>query len=525
MDSDLYLLQQQNFLTMVSYYNKSREIAENYYSYAEKYKQYTKKYYNKIKQLFSYYSTSLYDEGEYLDEENDDINDNNDNEKDLDEDDEDSIDNKNIFNLNLKKENNNKIININNNSLNIKNDIKTNNNTRVDLPPIYKLTTIFFKQFKNQINGLKLFLKEIDISIKNFKNALDQIKKDTDVLKRNYLETKQNFLQNISIFQKTNKELLMDYSNIESRIAKFCLLKKNNYIYKNQKVSLSIDINKIENDLNLKLIELKAKDKDFLKKDNDKNNYCISYKNESEECIKGLKNQVLLIIENLKSSIKFLLYYKNGYHLNFSELSSDIKIIEELKDENEYETIIKQNLKEINDDVVLASKEKYNPIHYDIQNLKNKEDYNTDKENNKVLIIKLVDKMFDIKDKQNLIINNPKISNEKLSKLYKLLETDKEYRIKFLEKIGNKRANSILELQNNLYNIIIKAFLIISDSILNEKDLDSAKHVLILAQTFYKTENGEKIYLFRKICHHQLYQNEEFWTKYLNHIILFEIKK
>ena len=46
MDSDLYLLQQKNFLTTVAYNNKTREIAENYLSYIQKYKEYTKQYYN-----------------------------------------------------------------------------------------------------------------------------------------------------------------------------------------------------------------------------------------------------------------------------------------------------------------------------------------------------------------------------------------------------------------------------------------------------------------------------------------------
>ena len=567
MDSDLYLFQQQNFLTMISYFNKSREIAENYYQYIEKYKEYTKQYFNKIKQLFSYYSQSLYDEGmDFFDDNYDFVNKK---EYDDDEDDEDFPNNKNIFDLNMDEPNKNKIININNNSLSIKNDL-ANNNCTVDLPPIYKITTIIFKHLKNQKDGLKLFLKGIDISMKDFKNAIDKIKKDTDIFKKNYLEAKQNFLQNISSYQKTNKELLMDYSKIENKIAKFSLLKKNEYLYKIQKNILNINIYKIENDLNLKIFEIKTKEKDFLKKEEDVNKNCIYYKNESEKCIKGLKNNVLLIIQNLKSNItKFLSYYTNCYHLNYSELSPDIKKIEEMKNENEYEDIMKKKLKEINDDIVLTSNKKYKPIHYDIQILKNKEidqqfydklikngynikqedfvlneddihfivkkmynfdlinkeDYHTDKENNKLLIIKLIDKMFYLKDKQNKIVNNPKISDEKLSKLYKLLEIDKEYRHIFLEKLGNKRAEAILELQHKLFNIITKIFLIISDAILTEKDIDSARHITILSQTFYKIENGEKIYLCNSICNHQIYQKEEFWVEYLNNTILLEIKK
>ena len=364
MDSDLYLLQQKNFLTTVAYNNKTREIAENYLSYIQKYKEYTKQYYNKIKEIFSYYSTSLYNP---FDEENNDHIEDNENENE----DDDLNEDKNIFDLEPDKNNNN-IFNNFNESLFIKNDIKANN-IEVDLPPIYKMTNIFFKQFKNQINGLKLFLKGIDISIKDFKNALEKIKKENETYKKNYLEIKQDFLQNISCYQKTNKELLTNYSKIENQIAQFSFLKSNGDIYNNNKNVLNINIDNIENDINIKMIELKKKEKDFLNKDVERKNYFINYKNKSDEYVKGLKKNTLLIIENLKLSFeKFLSYYANCYHINYSQLSPDIKKIQEMKNENEYEDIIKENLIEINDNIVLTSNEKYKPILYDIQILKNK---------------------------------------------------------------------------------------------------------------------------------------------------------
>ena len=563
MDSDLYLLQQKNFLTTVAYNNKTREIAENYLSYIQKYKEYTKQYYNKIKEIFSYYSTSLYDP---FDEENNDHIE--DNEDENENEDDDLNEDKNIFDLEPDKNNNN-IFNNFNESLFIKNDIKANN-IEVDLPPIYKMTNIFFKQFKNQINGLKLFLKGIDISIKDFKNALEKIKKENETYKKNFLEIKQDFLQNISCYQKTNKELLTNYSKIENQIAQFSFLKSNGDIYNNNKNVLNINIDNIENDINIKMIELKKKEKDFLNKDVERKNYFINYKNKSDEYVKGLKKNTLLIIENLKLSFeKFLSYYANCYHINYSQLSPDIKKIQEMKNENEYEDIIKENLIEINDNIVLTSNEKYKPILYDIQILKNKainqklyeklikngydiklenfelneddiffivkkmynfslinkEGYNIEKENKKLYIIKIVNKMFESIDKRNKIVNDPKISEEKLTKLNQYVETDKDCRIKFLEKLGNKRAEAVLELHNNLFNIIVKLFLIISDAILKENDMDSAKHLLILAQTFFKNENDEKVYLYHKIFNHQIFQKQDFWNEYINIILLSEIKK
>ena len=41
MESDLYKIKQQNFLTVLTYYNKTKEKAENYYLFIKKYKKYT----------------------------------------------------------------------------------------------------------------------------------------------------------------------------------------------------------------------------------------------------------------------------------------------------------------------------------------------------------------------------------------------------------------------------------------------------------------------------------------------------
>ena len=65
MDTDLYKFQQQNFLTLLSYYNKTKEKAEKYYFYIQKYKEYTSQYLTKIKKLYNDYSPSISDKSLY----------------------------------------------------------------------------------------------------------------------------------------------------------------------------------------------------------------------------------------------------------------------------------------------------------------------------------------------------------------------------------------------------------------------------------------------------------------------------
>ena len=575
MDTDLYKFQQQNFLTVLTYFNKTKEKAENYYLYIQKYKEYTSQYLTQIKQLYSFFSPSLYNknlnENININEENK-ININNngiDNDSDDDIDDEEE-NGKNIFDLDIEnnKLNISNISLLNNSFSSFKNDKK--HSCEIDLSPIYKMTNIIFKQFKNQINGLKLFLKGIDLSIENFKKLIEQTKADINKLKLNYLDIKQNFFENISSYKKNNEELLNDYSKIESKIIQICIIKDNEDALMNNKNNKNkTTVNDLENTINLNILDLKTKEGKFNKIDKYKKIYCEDFRSKSEECLIGMKNNTILIIENMRISIgKFLSYYTNCYHLNYKDLSSIIKIVQEMKNEEEYQNILKQILKEINDNIINLSNEqiklkKYNvrilenkdnikitldklvKIGYNFKNdnielsendlfyimkkmynfdLVNKDNYNIDKESKKLMILNWFVIMFNLKNSKNIIKekSNKIISDEKL---YNIIESDKDYRIYFLKLLGNKRADAILELPKSLFNTTIKIFMMISDKILNEKEIDTAKYLLILSQTYYKVENDKKIYIHDQISEHPLYQKEDFWTEYIKSEISFALKK
>ena len=557
MESDLYKFQHLNFLTIFEYYNKTEEKAENYYLFFKKYKECTRQYFLNIKKIYSDFSSLLIEDTSNNFEENN-------------EDDEDFEEDKNIFELDLNNINNINIKNINNNIVSIKNDINQNF-IELDLSPIYKVTNIIFKQFKNQINSLKSFLKGIDASIDSFHNLLEQIKKESNSLKGKYLEIKQNFFESISSYQKDNKELLSNYTKIENQIAQFIFLKNNEYIYKNNRNALNLDIKILENDLNIKIIELKKKEKVFMKKDFEKNNYCNNFFQESEKSIIGIKNNTLLIFENLKANAQeFLSCFNSSYHLNFKDFPLYLKEIQIMKNKSEYEDIINKNVKKINDDLFLEFNEKYKPIYYEVNILKNKiinqkffdklinngyevkpemyelndneiyfiikkmynfslvkkGNYDIDIGNKKNFISKIVELMFNFKKQQNIIQeNNQKISEEQLKKLYKYIENNKDCISSFLEKLGNKRAEAVLQLPIYLFNIITKIFLIISDYLLNERDINILIQILILSQTFYKLENDEKLYICHNICKHELYQKQELWDYYIKNSILIEIQK
>ena len=586
MDADLYKFQQQNFLTLLSYYNKTKEKAEKYYFYIQKYKEYTSQYLTQIKNLYNDYSPSISDKSLYDknyeaskdDEDLEDINKNifdiedikyNKNIFDMEEikdnknifDMEDIKDNKNIFDMEDMPDDNNQ----NNPSfINMNRGEQSNN---LDLSPLYKLTNIIFIQFLNQINGLNLFLKEIDLMTENFKKSIEKIKTQINKLKLEYLDIKQSFFREISDFEKNNNELLENYSKIENKLTQFCILRSNEYSLLNNKNKKSTK--ELEELLNKQILDVVEKETNFIKKNDGKKNYYMDFGHKSEECLKNMRNNVISIIENIKLSIsKFLTYYINYYHINYEDISENLKKLEEMKNEVEYEEVIKQKLRDINDDRIGLTYEKNMTKKYDLNilnnesiiknnidklikngynfnnkimklsendkfyitkqmcnfSLVNKEKFDIDKINGKLMILKWFETLIINKDKENENENTKLIGIITEDDLYQLIEI-KDIRLYFLALLSKRRTDSKLELNENLFNIFIKIFNLISDKIQDENDLESANYSIILSQTFYKVENEEKIYIINKICNHPIYQKDDFWREYLKYQISGALKE
>ena len=294
----------------------------------------------------------------------------------------------------------------------------------------------------------------------------------------------------------------------------------------------------------------------------------MNFNDKSKVCLEKIRNNTLFIIKNLKQNVeKFLSIYSNYLYLNENDISQKIKSIQKINNELDYENVIKQSLKEINDDVITSSYEKYKPKYYNIElltnknyvneiykklikigynfekvkyeftkndeyylmkkmnnySLVNKENYDFDKASKKLSILNWFEIMFNFE-------NNNYEENQKMEKisdetLYKYLKEDRDCRMYFLMILGNKRANAVVNLPKGLFNTIIKIFKLISDKIFNEIDLDSAKHLMIMSQTYYTQKNKDKIYIFDQIKNHPLYQKEEFWSQYIKDEISETFKK
>ena len=512
METDLFNNQNKNILTYLSYFNAISEKAENYYLFIQSYKKYTSEYFDKISNLFKKYSS--------------------------------------LFNIN------NATNNINNNS------------TNPDTSPLDKLTKDLYQDFKEQLNVFNFFLKNIDLSLDNFRGIMNQTKLDVENQKIIYVNFRNKFIESISSYKKDNQDLINGLSNIEKKILKYYFLTKkvkfdsnsNNNKNNKNKNNKNINRDKIEEEINKEIKILKNKEDTFLQKDSIKLKTFVDFNNNIEEYKANFKNSIFLLIKIFKLSIdSFSKYFKNLF--NYQDKNASNK--EEKKTNKkelfiEYESIINKNLIKINHDTIKSSMAQTKPKNYSIKILENKKNniikeicdalqkegyeidsnisldqkdisYVTNKLNNFSLLNK--DNYFSKKDEEKKLISdliekmfskggdNQKSLEEESQKLSKYFEENKNYCKYFLSILENKKNNSNVALSSELFDIFTKMFLLISDMIIKEKDFDLQNSLLILSQTFYKSEGDKKIFIFNTIKSHELFQKEENWLNYIKYEI------
>jgi hypothetical protein len=94
-----------------------------------------------------------------------------------------------------------------------------------------------------------------------------------------------------------------------------------------------------------------------------------------------------------------------------------------------------------------------------------------------------------------------------------------EHREYFLLRLNNFRTLGEFNMPLDIFDYVVKVFLLISKKIFNENEKDenkldfkNAQLLIILSQTFYCMKNEEKIYLYKDLSKEELFHKEEFWN-------------
>jgi len=404
-----------------------------------------------------------------------------------------------------------------------------------------RVQSIFFMQsinFQVFIDGYQKEEKK-DIHEEDFSN-LEIISNDLSLKDK-------TILKNFSDLENDSKTLFNYYNNIENSLAYMIISKNEN--------SKKLSINEITNISEYKkTIEkeeiIKASNKGIIEETNFYFKLYDKYLNDSkllsDNIIYTLKtninNFINLYTDYCKNTSKGMEHISKNIKENDIKGKSFLKLPSFEKDFNTNKYQIKLiNNKFIVDNNKILNLKKYEKIGYKIKEDKiflKDEDiyeivkimyaqflyidesiYNLIDEQIKINIKNLTEKLLSFGIKKSKLNKEIKSINEnEINLLYKYLDNPFN-RFQFLSILNNFRANGFYEVPEKEYEILKTIFLKSVEKIIIDKDISSAKLILILSQTFYCKKDGIKVYLHNYLKNHEIFEDVFIWKQYLMNLI------
>ena len=267
---------------------------------------------------------------------------------------------------------------------------------------------------------------------------------------------------------------------------------------KNQRIEEGKEIEKeYQNEVNLyntKVNQLKTQEKLF--NEIDKRNYEI----ENEKL-----SQVITIFETSSKN------EKDNYRIDTLPLSSSIiccesdlknNVIKEILFEPYIPSLFTEKMMvsdEVAYNILFTLKEKFNLDYGNKYNLENAK------------------KEIDFKSISSLLIEHSNTMTMTDLALSKSLISEKKYRTRLIMYLNTERTKGFLFNNVVSFNMISSIFNYIFDNfeIGNKEDYDDEKNALLLTQSFYKIENGTKIYIEEELKNNKMLTSKEFWKGFI----------
>ena len=565
MKSKLYTISQENFDTILAYYNITKEKAEKYYDYINKYKEYTQDYFLKIKEL--------------LNKE------------------------ENISDLNINLDEYETItIDFNDKTPNNKNNLLNNNNNskvqkKISILPIKHNIDKINKFFNYQIQSLQLFMDSIETPLSQLHQIIEETKLQINNINNEYLLEKQNFAQKFSEFDSLNKQLKKECIEGEKKLIEYSLLKKKLIIGEDAETEKVL-----ENEINLKIIDIKKNQKTITEKFKNLGNFGKIFYDITNEKINDLKIKTSTLFQAFEKCLNYLLlFYKKSFLIPINQITNQEK---EFKDKNTFDDLLKDNIKEIDknnyninfDDyqikIINKNNDEKDEIYDESENINeilksyeiiddgkrklqeediffivkkmynfnyvNKKNYILNIEKEKLKLKDLITKLtsYSKKNKKNNTPNpdtnnniienidlisensvnnnknkncnssNEQITQEEVNYLCKSLK-NKEYRVFILKKINNFRVLGAFKMPLDTFNYFTQIFREMTKYFYideNKLDLQAINLTIILTQTFYCLKNDKRVYLQNDL-NEEIFNSEEFWKKVIKSNIEDEIEQ
>ena len=382
------------------------------------------------------------------------------------------------------------------------------------------------QKIQEHVSNSKKELENQTIQIKKYKTIFDELGNESEELIINYYISKKNPNNN----NNNNKIFL-----------------KNNETNKNNNNSNNI----YEERINQTLQKMKNSEKDYMKSVNNVNQYeenflstlhisnsnlikfCKEYgeilKEISLEYLNHYKSYDTLIESELKNSIPFLTEFNIGEKFNeqlkgkssicfpFQKIKLIPYTLKKIIKYNTYSNDLYKSKNEIGVNDVYEMVRKF----YEYLRLRD-ENYNLEIEEEKIITNNITNKILSFSNTKRKLEEE---TEEELNKINELMKK-KENREIFLTKINEFRNLGLFLIPEKNYYEIGKIMNSMLDNILEDEDLYCAKNVLILSQTYYiNDENNKKKYLQLLIQTNPIFKNINFWKKYVQFSIVYEIRE
>ena len=317
----------------------------------------------------------------------------------------------------------------------------------------------------------KLAINEIT-NLPDYKNTIE---KEETVKSSN-----EGIIKETNIYFKLYEKYINDSKILSDNI--IGTLKSNINIFINLYTDYCKNTSKGMEHISKNIKENESKEKNFIKLPSLEKDF-----NTKKYQIKLISNKFL---EDKNKKLNLKKYEKMGYQIKEDKLF--------LKDEEIYEIV----------------KIMYAQFQYIDESI-----YNLIDEQIKINIKNLTEKLLSFGIKKSKINKEIKSINDgEINLLYKYIDNPFN-RFEFLSILNNFRANGFYEVPEKEYEILKTIFLKSAEKIIIDKDIPSAKLLLILSQTFYCKKNGTKVYLHNYIKNHDLFKDVYIWEQYLINLI------
>ena len=178
---------------------------------------------------------------------------------------------------------------------------------------------------------------------------------------------------------------------------------------------------------------------------------------------------------------------------------------------------------DISDDIIFSNLNKIDLLglarkFYHNFKMVSKTKYDIQSEEEKIKVKNYTGKLILMKKYKNSKRANEKLTSEEKKHLLELVKK-KENREIFLSRLNKIRTFGNFEYPKKVFDEILSVFQIILDEIEVDQDPFSFQFCIILSQTFYFLENGQKQYFCKYLNSHKVFHIPEMWRKLTDYMI------